>query len=102
MPSSKNGWAAEPPIKLRSPVTASPVLGGVAAGLTTTVSSELVPRATTLGAAEAVPVGESHTLRSEPVLRGAGAATLKSVLFWSVSMLSVAVGAPSAQLVPVP
>jgi hypothetical protein len=62
------------------------VLGGLDAGLTVTVNSEVAPAVTRSGFAAPVPVGASQTLRVAPELRGAGASTVKSAAFWSVSM----------------
>src|SRR5437868_3536866 len=57
VPSSKNCCADEPPIELRSPATVSPVLVGLAPGVTVTVSSDELPACTGFGLAAPVPVG---------------------------------------------
>src|SRR5690348_8496319 len=51
VPSSKNCWAADPPMAARLPVTARPVLVGLAPGVTATVSSVELPGGTELGLA---------------------------------------------------
>ena len=57
VPSSKNCWAADPPIDERSPVTLNPVLVGLAPGVTATVRSVESPCVTVLGLAAPVPEG---------------------------------------------
>src|SRR5947208_1016158 len=73
VPSSKNGWVADPPIAVRSPVTTSPVLVGFVPGVTATVSRVELPAVTVLGLAAPVPVGlveELHGFNDVAVLRG--------------------------------
>ena len=57
VPLSKNCCAAEPPIRLRSAVTAMPVLGGLVPPATLTVSSVDAPACRLLGFAEPLPAG---------------------------------------------
>ena len=57
VPSSANDCDGAPPIAVRSPVTVSPVLVGLAPGVTVTVSSVDSPSPTRLGDAAPVPVG---------------------------------------------
>src|SRR5215471_11546876 len=56
-PSSKKVCVADPPIGLRSTVTASPVLAGFMPGVTATVSTVELPACTAFGVAKPVPVG---------------------------------------------
>ena len=73
VPSSKNCWVAEPPIELRSAGDGEPGAGRADGRLDHDGQQRAArPRETTVGSADAVPVGESQTLRIEPVLRGAG------------------------------
>src|SRR5437667_12218 len=97
-------------------MTPSPVLVGLAPGVTATVRSVVPPGGTVEGFAAPTPdgfVGGVQSFVGEPVLRGAGAPTVKSaaLLFESVQpsllrkaavvLLSVAVGPePSEQFVP--
>src|SRR5258706_15959124 len=55
--SSKNCWMADPPIELRSPATAIPVLGGLLPGVTLTVRSVEPPAMSVFGLAAPVPDG---------------------------------------------
>ena len=57
VPSSKNGCAAEPPMALRSAVTARPVLAGFAPGVTVTAKSVELPACTVAGFAAPVAAG---------------------------------------------
>src|SRR5881394_1876619 len=76
VPSSKNGCVEEPPIEVRSPVTAKPVLVGFVPGVTVTVRRLDPPGTTTFGFAAPEPEGLVG------VLVGAGArATLRNALF---------------------
>jgi hypothetical protein len=57
VPSSKNCCDAEPPMAVRSAVTAMPVLVGLRPGVTVTVNSVVLPACTVEGLAAAVAVG---------------------------------------------
>src|SRR5215471_5893759 len=89
LPSSKNCCEALPPMAERSPVTVIPVLGGVVAGVTRTMSSVVAVASSDEG--EAVPKPEGmvgsppHTWRGATLLRGMGPMAAKSFRLLSVS-----------------
>src|SRR5829696_3767158 len=87
VPSSKKVWVADPPIVERSPTTVTPVLVGVVPLVTATVSKVLPPAATVFGLAEPIPLGfvePPHGASGDEVLRGEGAAAVKSAPLLSV------------------
>jgi hypothetical protein len=80
---------ADPPIALRSAVTARPVLAGEDPGVTLTVSSDEPPGSTEEGLAAPVPDGfvvPVQGLSAALVLRGFGAPAVKSAALLSVSV----------------
>ena len=88
VPSSYRGDGSTPPIGVRSALTARPVLGGFAPGVTATVSRVLPPAGTEGGFAAATPVGAvgpPQVAVGLAVLRGLGARIAKSDALSSVS-----------------
>src|ERR1700759_5256708 len=82
VPSSKNASVADPPMLLRSPVTAMPVLVGDVPGFTRTVSSVVPPAITDEGLATPTPLG---LLGPATEFLGLGMPEAKSALLLSVS-----------------
>src|SRR5215831_9116203 len=105
--------AGDPPIAERSATTVIPVLGGLGAGETSTVSATASPGCTLLGFAEPPPVRIVQLCKALLLFRGLGVPASKSLalsfvsrqppFFLSAAVVFVSVGAaaePSKQFAP--
>src|ERR1051325_1151052 len=86
VPLSKSVCEALPPMEVRFAVTAMPVLVGLAPGVTVAVRSVVPPCATGVGLNAATTAKPLQSCVGDAVLRGFGAAAVKSEAFWFVSV----------------
>ena len=100
VPSSKNAALGAPPMVVRSPVTASPVLGGSEPGVTLTVSS-VSPAATLDGFALPTAVGPVETTEPCGVSEKSSMARPSSAPLASKSIQRIQNVAPGGMLSPV-